>query len=68
MSNRRARSSHTVEQISRQRQKPTGNLGQSGIRHKLDGRRVSSIGVELSYEGLETQLRADVLDDEPMAR
>ena len=100
MSNRRARSSRTVEQISRQRQKPIGNLGQSEICHKLDGRGGSRVGVELdqlvktresltkwskevrsglaagahyylhlaAYEGLETQLGADVLDDEPMAR
>ena len=99
MSNRRARSSRTVEQISRQRQKPTGNLGQSEIRHNLDGRGFSRVDVELNqlvktresltkwskevrsglaagahyylhlavYEGLEKQLRANVLDDEPMA-
>ena len=44
---RRAWGSRTVEQISRQRQKPIGNLGQSEICHKLDGRGGSRVGVEL---------------------
>jgi hypothetical protein len=48
MSNRRAQSSRTVEEISRQRKKPTGNPGQSGIRYKLDGRGFSRVDVELN--------------------